>query len=329
VTALVTALSVALALSPAAEASKDLAKGDFERALKRLDGAVSKTQDPSELANLQLLRGQCLLALGKKPKAKEAFLAALAASPSAELDPAKANPEAMELFSAARAELPAPVRISVANGEAMVRLGDKVLGPAPISIELREGSYTIRAYADDGRKAEAELQVTGARKAEVSLELAAAPAPVEAPKAEPVAASEPAAKSEPPKAEPPKAEPSSPSAVSLTRSKPITGLAGWVTLGAGALICVVSGVLWYVTSTYYDKLTSAKGPALTNEQALEYSNTGKALQAASIATMSTGAAMLIAGTVLLIVLPTRSPGLRLSGVVTPGGTAYVSVSGSW
>src|SRR4051812_30143490 len=115
-------ISIALALcvaaaapskSPLAEANRDIAAGEFERALKKIDAALKKSTDPRELAGLQLARGQALLAIGNADKALGAFIAAVKKDPTLDLDASRASPDAVRLLEKARASVPATISVKL------------------------------------------------------------------------------------------------------------------------------------------------------------------------------------------------------------------------
>lgn len=151
------------------QARQLLGDGEFARALKVVDTALPATKDAKAAARLLLVRGQCLLALGQGERASAAFSAALKKDLASELDEATASPQAIELLEKARAALPALVSIAVLNGEATVRVDDKPVGPAPLTLELPGGSHVIEASARDGRSAKSAVEVQPGRRLEVNL----------------------------------------------------------------------------------------------------------------------------------------------------------------
>jgi hypothetical protein len=163
------------------EARRLFGDGEFARALKVVDTALPGAKDATHAAKLLLVRGQCLLALGQADKAAAAFTAALKKDLASELDVATASPQAIELLEKARAALPALVSIAVVNGEASVRVDDKPVGPAPLTVELGDGLHVIQASARDGRVAKAEVEVRAGRRVEVNLLLERAPVVTPAP----------------------------------------------------------------------------------------------------------------------------------------------------
>ncbi len=213
------------------EVKKEMAAGEFERALKKIDAALKKTADATEQAQLLLTRGEALFALGTPDKAKAAFLAAVQKDPEVDLDVLRASPDVVQLLDKVRAELPAILAITVSGGEAKVSIDDKDLGPAPLTLQLEPGKHVVHAAGAQGRVAHREVTVTPGRRLSVILELAS---PLPEFKTVP---------SQQPTLVPP-AEP--PLVTTSTESPPPTSETGtfapWVVVGAGAAVVIVGAV---------------------------------------------------------------------------------------
>ena len=299
--------------TPLAVASKAMADGDFEKALATLDAALPKTSDAAEAARMQLARGECLIALGKRDKAALAFKAALAKDPSIEPDRKRASPDVVEFFESTRATVPGVVSITVKNGEATVRVDDRSMGPAPLSLELTAGAHRVSAQASDGKTASATIDVAAARKLQVDLELRA---PTPEPKAEPVAeAPKPAGESAvPPPPPPPQVEAKSGSSLRTP---------GWVALGGGVVVGGAGAVLLVRANQRYSTLTGP-GPIDVKTANAAVSD-GNLFQPLGWAGIGLGAAAIAAGVLMLLLPGSDAP--SVSALVLPDGTAWVSVGG--
>lgn len=318
---LVVVLATAALAQPAAEeATKLLFDGEFTRALHVVDTALGKTKDSGQAARLLLLRGQCLLALGRAEQAQAAFVAALKKDVTAELDAATANPDALELFDQARQGFPGRLSIAVASGQASVRVDGKSHGPAPLTLELPAGPHVVEATAPDGKRARAEVDVKAGRRLEVVLPWPAAAAP---PADAPVAVAPPTPTPTPGPA--PGDAPARPAAT-VSAGTPRSHL-GWIPLGAGVAVAGVGGILLWQAEVRYQRLANGTEP-LTPDEEWDAVDRGPVLQTLGWVGLGLGAAAIATGAVLLA-LPPSDGKPTVSAVVTPDGTAWVGLGGRW
>jgi hypothetical protein len=292
--------------SPLAEATRAMSEGEFDRALQTLDAAIANEVQPSELAQLHLARGECLVAVGKADQATQAFKRALVNDGTVELDAKRASPDALHLFETARASLPARLIVVVPNGAADLRVDDRPMGPAPVSLELSAGQHRIDAKSADGRVASAEVTLIGARPRQLDLELrpAAAPRPMAVPRVE-----------IPPLSPPPAVE---------ARAGSKFRTAGWITAGAGLAVGAAGGVCLGLAADRYQTLTTGTG--LAQKTADAAASEGALFQTLGWAGAAVGASALVTG-VVLIALPSDD-GPMVGALVTPDGVAFVTLRGS-
>jgi len=161
-------------VSPTGDAGRDpraRARARLVATLRSTDTSLEGAVDPAEQGRLLAIRGQALLALGQPEKARTAFIAALRKEPAIELDAARASPEALRVFDAARRELPATVSVALKNGSGAVTIDDRDLGPAPLQTQLAGGAHQLRARAAGGRVTWFEAQVSPGRRVILELEL--------------------------------------------------------------------------------------------------------------------------------------------------------------
>lgn len=340
------------------QARQLLGDGEFARALKVVDAALPAAKDATLAAKLFLVRGQCLLALGQADKAAAAFTAALKKDLTSELDVATASPQAIELLEKARAALPALVSIAVVNGEASVRVDDRPVGPAPLTVELADGLHVIQASARDGRVAKADVEVRAGRRVEVNLlleratpppspavvqpapepkpvvqpapepkpvvQLAPEPKPVVQPAPEPKPVAPPASEPKPVATPTPvpsaTVPPPAPPIVSTPAERPHSKL-GWIPVAGGAVLAGAGGVSLWQANVRYQLLTGRT--TLTAAQERDAVQTGPVLQTLGWVGLGLGAAAMATGVVLLA-LPGDAP--AVSALVMPGG-AFVGVTG--
>ncbi len=164
-----------LATVASAGAAPDEAPGRarLEATLHRADAALDRATSAGEQAQLQAIRGQVLLALGRTEKAKAAFMAALRKEPAIELDAVRASPEALRLLDGARRELPAMVSVVIKAGSGSVIIDERDLGPAPLQTQLPGGLHQlqVRAKTANGRVNRFEAQISPGRRVTLELEL--------------------------------------------------------------------------------------------------------------------------------------------------------------
>jgi len=302
------------------EVNRELASGEFERALKKADAALKKVTDPTEVAQLQLARGQALLAMGRADKARAAFVLAVQKDPTVELDAGRSSPDALNLFNKARAEFPATVAIAVSDGEAGITIDDKDLGPSPLQLQLGAGSHLIVARAKDGRTARKEIRVIPGKKLEVQLELGAPPGPAEPPPATATA-------KEPPKEAP--AEP--PPAVTAARPVSTRSWLGLAPAAGGAAVLIGGALCLWQARVQYDRLVSTTLPPLSATEEQAAVGGGRTLQALGWVGVSLGVAAMAAGAAMLLFLQPKAdaPVAQLGAAVAPDGSVWVGVSGRW
>lgn len=298
------------ASSALSEATKLLGEGEFERALKRLDGALLKTKDASEIARLQVARGQCLLALGKHDRALEAFSAALKKDVNVAL-PDFASPDAAALFRKALSSYPATLSVTV-NVAASVRVGDRSLGPAPLTAQVEPGTLIVEATTSDGRSSRQSVDLKPGSTVTIALEIAAPPAVLETPPPPPPSVSEPTV------------TPPQPLPIAVTET-PRRSRVGWIPLGAGVAVAAAGGISLWQARVQYDRLADASRPPMTSEEMRSAVGTGTTLQTVGWVGVGVGAAAIAAGAVMLA-LPPKSESPELSIGLAPGG-AFVAVSG--
>jgi len=277
-------VTLLLAASPLVEAKKDFAEGDFERAVKKLDAALKKSKDPAEAAQLQLLRAQCLIGLGKTDAARAAFTGALQKDPAIELDASRASPDAMSLFDQARAALPATIAVKVTGGAATLRIDGKDFGPAPLTTQLPPGPHVFEARASDGRSAKKELTANAGRKLEVELPLEAelkSPAPVAAEETKP-----------PPQ---PVEAPPGPMPTVAARTERRAPMIALVPLAAGVAITAVGAVLLWQARSQYSRLEDMTGPAVTPDEEQTLLKNGPLMQTVGWVAVGVGCAAAVAG----------------------------------
>ncbi len=321
---MIQALAIALLVSGAApkkptsaEFKKDFAAGEFERVIKRADAALKAGGPPQEIAQLQLWRGQALLGLGREDAASQAFTAAVEAWPDVELDTQRASPDAVRVFERARQAVPATLAVSVAGGDATVRVDDKDLGPAPLVTQLPAGKHTVFARGSGELSAAAEVELKPGKKQELALELKAPPPP---PPVE--------TKPEPVVEKPAPAPPSEP-IVTQQPPPPVVeerpSRVGLVPLIAGLAIGAAGGLLLWQAFESYRVLDDNNLPSLTPEQADAARRNGPVFQATGWAAIGVGALGTVAGIVMLVLAP--SAPAQAGAFIVPGG-AGVSVSTS-
>lgn len=297
---------------------KDFAAGEFERVIKRADAALKSGGEPRDLAQLQVWRGQALLALGREDAAGQAFTSAVEAWPDVELDAQRASPDAVRVFEKARRAVPATLAVSVAGGDATVRVDDKDLGPAPLVTQLPAGKHTVFARGSGELSATSEVELKPGKKHELALELKAPPpppAPVE-PKPEPVVE-----KPAPAPVEPIVTQQPAPPVVEERPSR-----VGLVPLIAGLAIGAAGGLLLWQALEAYRALDDNNLPSLTPEQADAARRNGPVFQATGWAAVGVGALGTVAGIVMLVLAP--SAPAQAGAFIVPGG-AGVSVSARW
>ncbi|MFO0600518.1 MAG: tetratricopeptide repeat protein [Myxococcaceae bacterium] len=166
---LVPALALLLAAgTPAAKPPKEsrfeqgqklFTQGDFDAALKALDGAVVDGGDSATMEKVHLLRAQCFAARQDFVRAEEAFGQALEFNPDVTLDPARVDPTLVKLLEAVRARSVGQVLLNSTPPGADVSVDGKSLGPAPQSLSLSSGKHKVEAKWADGPAQKVDLLV--------------------------------------------------------------------------------------------------------------------------------------------------------------------------
>ena len=295
---------------PLAELKKDFNAGEFERVIRRADAALKAGGEPQDIGQLQLWRGQALLALGREADARAAFVAAVEAWPDIELDAQRSGPDAVRVFTRARESVPGTLSVQVTGGEGTVRVDEKDLGPAPLVTQVGAGRHVVEARAAPDLSARAELEVKPGKKHELVLELKA-PEPKPTPPPEPVAEKPPPPEPKPevvvvPAPPPPPPPPASPSRI------------GVVPLLGGVVVGAVGGVLLWQANTYYASLNdNPDGPVLTSEQSTAALRNGPIFESLGWVAVGVGGAAAIAGVLMLALAPSSPAQAGL--FATPGG----------
>lgn len=291
-----------------AEVAAAFARGDFEVAVKKAEAAQRKTTDAPDLAQLHVLRGQALLALGQAEKARAAFGAALQRDPTVELDEAHASPNAVRLLEKVRGELPATLVVTVKTGDADVSIDEKDLGPAPLQTQVAGGVHVVVARGAGGRTTRVEATVPPGRKVVLELELPKDSPPPPPPPPPPKVTTTPPAPPEPPTVA------ASPGPVSL-------GL-----LVGGGVVAIAGGVTLWQSAVIYDRLVNASRPAFPAGEGPTAAATGATLQTLGWVGVGVGVAAAATGGFLWW-KDAKAPTASLAVAPMPGGV-MVGLSGA-
>lgn len=158
------------------QGQKLFAQGDFDGALKMLDGAAADGGDAATLEKVHLLRAQCLAARQDFVRAEEAFASALEANPDTTLDPTRVDPTLVKLLESVRARLTGTVQINSTPPGATLLLDGKPGGVAPQTLALPAGKHRLEARWGEGPSQAVELQVRPRKEVRVEwVQGAAAP----------------------------------------------------------------------------------------------------------------------------------------------------------
>ena len=316
-----------------AEIAKDYAKGDFEQVVKKVDAALKKATESTEIAQLQVLRAQALLALGQSDKARAAFGAAVQRDPTVELDASHASPDAVRMLNRVRGELPATLVVLVKAGhDADVAVDDKDLGPAPLQTQVPGGVHVVLAKGADGRTTRVEAQVPPGRKVVLELELKpgagvksvavapppeAFPAPGTAGTAGRSADGKAAEVSQPVVLRPVEPE--------VSRAMPAVRPASMGLWIGGGVVAIAGAVALWQAGVQYERLNNPTGATFAPGEGEAVARTGQTLQ--SLGWVGVGAGLLAAGAGgLLWWLDWRASAPKVGLMVTPTGV-WVSVYG--
>jgi hypothetical protein len=153
-------------------------QGDFEAALKQLDGAAQEERDPSVLERIHLLRGQAFSARQDFVKAEDAFGLALDANPEASLDPARVDPTVVKLLESVRARLTGTLVVNATPATATLLLDGKPLGPSPQTLQASIGRHKVEARFGDDATPPVEVLLKARREVRVEFSQGKPPPPV-------------------------------------------------------------------------------------------------------------------------------------------------------
>ena len=142
-------------------------QGDFDGALKMLDGAAIEGGDPATMEKVQLLRAQCLAARQDFTRAEDAFALALDANPETSLDPTKVDPTVVKILESVRARLTGSLVVGSNPPGATLVLDGKAVGMAPQTISVPAGRHKLEAKWGEGASQAVELQVRPRRETRV------------------------------------------------------------------------------------------------------------------------------------------------------------------
>ncbi|MBL8933909.1 MAG: PEGA domain-containing protein [Archangium sp.] len=179
-------LSLALAGSPAStgkgtrfeQGQKLFNQGDFEGALKQLDGAAQDERDPAVLEKVHLLRGQCFSARQDFIRAEDAFALALESNPDASLDPARVDPTVVKLLDAVRVRLTATLIVNSTPPGASLFLDSKNAGVTPQTVQAPIGKHRLEARWGDGPMTPVDLVIRPKKEIRLEFVQGQAPPPV-------------------------------------------------------------------------------------------------------------------------------------------------------
>ncbi len=125
-------------------------RGDFLGALRTLDAAAAEAKDDHLLAQIHLLRGQCLAARQDFPGAEEAFGLALHRDPEVALDPSRVDPALVSMLDGLRTRLRGELFVRADRRGARVWIDDKAIGEAPIRSSQSIGKHALEVRSPDG-----------------------------------------------------------------------------------------------------------------------------------------------------------------------------------
>jgi hypothetical protein len=150
------------------QGQKLFTQGDFDAALKMLDGAAAEGGDAATMEKVHLLRAQCLAARQDFARAEEAFANALEANPDTSLDPARVDPTLVKLLESVRARLTGTLIVNSTPPGAALLLDGKAGGVTPQTLTVPVGKHRLEARWGEGPLQALELQVRP--KKEVRIE---------------------------------------------------------------------------------------------------------------------------------------------------------------
>ncbi|MBS1153467.1 MAG: hypothetical protein H6Q89_5165 [Myxococcaceae bacterium] len=295
------------AADPVTAATNAMAEADFDKALALLDAALTRTRKPLEIAKLQLMRGDALVALQRLDEATRAFSAALAANPLAELDPNSSSPDAMAAMEKARRQIMSDLTVLIAGGaSANVKIDEVEMGPAPLKTRVGAGKHRVEALASSGQRVTKEIDVAPGKPMQLSLELPALEAPLPPPPPPPAQAT--------PATAPPGVRTTS--SGSKLGFIPVAVGAGLVGAGVGCLV---------MASGRHQQLVDPLGPRLDGNTEARLVNEGSAFQTIGFAVIGVGAAAAVAGTAMLFLMPGS---VHVTAAASPSG-GFVGLAGTF
>jgi hypothetical protein len=294
-----------------------------------LDAALKSAKAPADVAKIQLLRGQALIALNKSDAAVTAFQAAITAVPESDLDPALANPDAINALAKARRSVLSELSVVMGAGlKASIRLDDNDMGPAPLKTKVGGGKHRLEATFSSGEKTVREFNIVPGKPLELTLEQPLVASNLPPPPPPPTPAAEPGTPPPPPPPAP---------AAAVKKPAPRGGSGGsklgFVPLGAG--VAVLGGGIACVVLAQgnHAQLVNPTGPKLDPQTEASLASNGSLFQSLGYAGIGIGAAAAVAGGAMLLFMGGGSGGGELTGGVhltaapTPNG-GYVGLTGA-
>lgn len=149
------------------QGQKLFGQGDFDGALKMLDGAAAEGGDAATVEKVQLLRAQCLAARQEFVRAEEAFALALEANPEAALDPARVDPTVVKLLESVRGRLTGTLFLGSTPAGASLLLDGRTIGLAPQTLTVPIGRHRLEASWGEGATQSFEFQLKPHRELRV------------------------------------------------------------------------------------------------------------------------------------------------------------------
>lgn len=321
------AVGAAPKADPLTTASDLIAEAEFDKALAVLDGALKSAKQPAEIAKIQLLRGQALIALNRADAAVTAFSAAIVAVPESDLDPALANPDAINALAKARRTVTSELSITMGAGlKASIRLDDSDMGPAPLKLKVGGGKHRIEATFSSGEKVVKDVDIVPGKPYALTIDQPLVASSLPPPPPPPTPAAEPGTT-------PPPAPPASVARPAPKKSSGGGSKLGLIPLGVGVaalgggIACVVMA-----QGNHAQLTTGSQKIDLATENKLV--SEGKLFQPLGWLGVGIGAAAAVAGTAMLLFMGGSgsgggdfSDGVHFTASPTPTG-GYVGLSGA-
>jgi tetratricopeptide (TPR) repeat protein len=146
------------------QGQKAFNEGQFDAALRALDGAAAENPDAATMEKVQLLRGQCFAVRQDFGHAEEAFALALEANPEAALDPGKVDPAVVKLLESMRARSFGTLTFRTTPPQAHIFVDGADQGEPPLSINTVIGRHRVEARWASDKKAQLEVLVRARRE---------------------------------------------------------------------------------------------------------------------------------------------------------------------